>query len=115
MKKTLAIVFVAALMAGFWSGCKKDGDGNGGNGGNGESPGKQESGAKLETTAGTATAQPQEVCPLGKGAIDKNSFADYKGKRVYLCGDGCKPEFKKNADKIIADLEAEGVELAAAE
>lgn len=111
MKKTLTIVFVAALMAGFWSGCAKDDDG--GNGGNGES-GKTESGAKVETTSTTATALAQTLCPIGGGDIVKNSFTDYQGKRVYFCCDDCKPKFDKDADNIIAKMESDGIKLAAA-
>ena len=111
MKKTLTIVFAAALMAGFWSGCKQD---DGGGGGNGES-GKKESGAKVETTSTTATALAQTLCPIGGGDIVKNSFTDYQGKRVYFCCDDCKPKFDKDADNIIAKMESDGIKLAAAE
>ncbi|MCH9021575.1 MAG: hypothetical protein IID32_02290 [Planctomycetes bacterium] len=107
MKKTLTIVFAAALMVGFWSGCKQDEGG----GGNGES-GKKESGAKVETTSTTATALAQTLCPIGGGDIVKNSFTDYQGKRVYFCCDDCKPKFDKDADNIIAKMESDGIKLA---
>ena len=112
MKKTLTFVFAAALMVGFWSGCSKDGGGNGG--GSDESK-KEESGAKVEATSSTATALAQTLCPIGGGDIVKNSFTDYKGKRVYFCCDDCKPKFDKDADNIVAKMESEGIKLAAAE
>ena len=53
----------------------------------------------------------QTNCPVMAGKIDKKIHADYKGKRVYFCCSGCLDEFKKDPDKYIKKLEAEGVTL----
>jgi YHS domain-containing protein len=42
------------------------------------------------------------------GAIDKTSFVDHGGKRVYLCCDGCKATFKKDPAKYLKKLEEMG-------
>ncbi len=61
--------------------------------------------------AGLAMAAPQEKCPVLGGKIDKKSYADYKGKRVYFCCAGCEETFKKDPDKYIKKLEDSGVTL----
>jgi len=45
------------------------------------------------------------------GPINKNIYVDYKGKRIYFCCPACPEEFKKDPDKYMKKLEAEGVEL----
>jgi len=39
-----------------------------------------------------------------KGAINKNLFTEYKGKKVYFCCAGCKGKFEKEPEKYIAKL-----------
>lgn len=51
-----------------------------------------------------ATAVEQTICPVMGGAIDKQYFTEYKGKTVYFCCPGCKPEFEKDPEKYIAKL-----------
>lgn len=62
-----------------------------------------------------APAQPQTptqtVCPVFGGEINKDIYVDYKGKRIYFCCEGCDDEFKKNPEKYMKKLEAQGVEL----
>jgi YHS domain-containing protein len=53
----------------------------------------------------------QTTCPVMAGKIDKNNYADYKGKRVYFCCSGCLDEFKKDPDKYIKAMEKEGIIL----
>ncbi|MFW6123226.1 MAG: YHS domain-containing protein [Thermodesulfobacteriota bacterium] len=53
----------------------------------------------------------QTVCPVFEGEINKDIFVDYKGKRIYFCCEGCDEEFKKNPEKYLKKLEAQGVEL----
>jgi YHS domain-containing protein len=60
---------------------------------------------------GFAMAASQETCPVQAGKIDKKSYADYKGKRVYFCCAGCEETFKKDPDKYIKKLEDSGVTL----
>ncbi len=59
----------------------------------------------------SAGGHPQEKCPVMGGAIRKDIYVDYKGKRIYFCCPACPDEFKKNPDKYMKKLEAEGVEL----
>jgi YHS domain-containing protein len=53
--------------------------------------------------------QPQTKCPVLAGNIDKNVYADYKGYRIYFCCKGCDEEFKKNPDKYLEKMKAEGI------
>jgi YHS domain-containing protein len=36
--------------------------------------------------------------------VNKDLFTEYKGKKVYFCCSGCKPEFEKNPEKYLAEL-----------
>ncbi len=46
----------------------------------------------------------QKICPVMGGAINKDIFTIYKGKKVYFCCPGCKPEFEKEPEKYLAKL-----------
>ena len=61
--------------------------------------------------AGTilAQGQGQTVCPVLKGNIDKNVYVDYKGQRIYFCCTGCDAEFKKDPEKYLKKMEAQGI------
>jgi YHS domain-containing protein len=54
-------------------------------------------------------AQTQAVCPVLGGQINKNLYADYRGKRVYFCCPGCADPFKKNPDQYLQKLEPQGI------
>jgi YHS domain-containing protein len=56
-----------------------------------------------------AETKPQTVCPVLAGNIDKNLYADYKGKRIYFCCKGCDDEFKKDPEKYLKKMEEQGV------
>jgi YHS domain-containing protein len=58
-----------------------------------------------------ADPKPQTACPVLAGNIDKNVYADYKGKRIYFCCKGCDTEFKKDPEKYMKKLQEEGVTL----
>jgi YHS domain-containing protein len=58
-----------------------------------------------------AEAKPQTVCPVLAGNIDKEVYADYKGKRIYFCCKGCDKEFMKDPEKYMKKLEEQGVTL----
>ncbi|MEI7902665.1 MAG: YHS domain-containing protein [bacterium] len=63
-----------------------------------------------ELEAGGVTLEKaQTVCPVLGGKIDKKVYADYNGKHVYFCCAGCIEQFKKEPDKYLKKLEAEGV------
>jgi YHS domain-containing protein len=51
-------------------------------------------------------------CPIMGGKIDKKIYADHEGKRVYFCCKGCIPEFKKDPEKYIKELEGVTLEEA---
>ena len=46
----------------------------------------------------------QTTCPVMGGAIDKNIFVEYQGKKVYFCCPGCEEKFKENPDTYLAKL-----------
>ena len=70
-------------------------------------------GIKLENAPTAATppaeAKPQTMCPVMNMPIDKKFYADYNGKRIYFCHDGCVAEFKKNPEKYMTVLQNWGV------
>jgi len=67
-------------------------------------------GKKAEGQAQVQTqGQPQTKCPVLGGNVDKNIYADYKGHRYYFCCKGCDEEFKKNPEKYIEKMQAEGI------
>ena len=60
------------------------------------------------------SGNPQKDCPVMGGAISKDTFRDYSGKRVYFCCSGCPGEFDKSPEKYMKKLEEQGVTLEAA-
>jgi len=54
---------------------------------------------------------PQTTCPVMGGAIDKNRYVDYDGKRIYVCCNMCVKTVKADPVKYIKKLEAEGVTI----
>jgi len=46
----------------------------------------------------------QTTCPVLGGAINKDIFTEYKGKKVYFCCPSCKGEFEKNPEKYVSKL-----------
>jgi len=46
----------------------------------------------------------QIVCPVMGGAINKDYYTVYKGKKVYFCCPGCKEKFEEEPEKYIAKL-----------
>ncbi len=46
----------------------------------------------------------QTICPVMGGAIDKNIFVEYKGKKVYFCCPECKAKFEAEPEKYVAKL-----------
>jgi len=58
-----------------------------------------------------AKLKPQTMCPVMEGKINKRLYADHGGKRVYFCCQGCIKTFKKDPEKYIKQIEAEGITL----
>lgn len=61
--------------------------------------------------AATAMSKPQTLCPVMRGPINKQIYADYGGKRIYFCCGGCLPAFKENPEKYMKVLHDSGVDL----
>lgn len=59
-------------------------------------------------------AKPQTTCPIRGGAVNKDVFVDYAGKRIYFCCPGCDKAFLKDADALIKKMEDAGITLEAA-
>lgn len=59
-----------------------------------------------EAAPGQPAAQvaEQTTCPVMGGAIDKNIFVEYKGKKVYFCCKACVETFQADPEKYIAKL-----------
>ena len=51
-----------------------------------------------------AEAIEQTTCPVMEGAINKELFTEYKGKKVYFCCPGCKEKFLEEPEKYISKL-----------
>lgn len=54
----------------------------------------------------------QTTCPVMGGAIDRNTYVDSDGKRIYMCCKGCSAALKKEPAKYIKKLEDEGITVA---
>jgi YHS domain-containing protein len=46
----------------------------------------------------------QTTCPVMGGAINKNIYTEYKGKKVYFCCTECKGQFEKEPEKYLSKL-----------
>ena len=68
----------------------------------------------LALAAGPALAadpKPQTLCPVLGGNVDKKVYADYQGKRIYFCCQGCDAEFKKDPEKYMKKIQEQGITL----
>ena len=63
--------------------------------------GSQATNAVAQQAAGVAE---QTTCPVMGGAIDKNIFVEYKGKKVYFCCNGCPAAFQADPEKYVSKL-----------
>ena len=52
----------------------------------------------------TSVTVEQTTCPVMGGAINKDIFTEYKGKKVYFCCPGCVDMFKADPEKYLAKL-----------
>jgi Cu(I)/Ag(I) efflux system membrane fusion protein len=64
----------------------------------------------LPTETDTPVMRPQTHCPIMGGRIDRESFIDYGGYRIYFCCDGCDADFLENPEQYIEQMRALGVE-----
>ena len=58
-----------------------------------------------------SVGKPQTACPVSGKKIDKASYVDYQGQRVYFCCDNCPAKFKADPETYFAKLAADGVTL----
>lgn len=66
--------------------------------------------AKLEGD-GITVAKVQTTCPVMGGKVDKDTYVDHGGKRIYMCCAGCRGALEADPAKFIKKLESEGVAL----
>ena len=59
----------------------------------------------------TINQNAQTNCPVMGGTINKALYADYEGKRVYFCCEGCVPEFQKDPVQYLKKFKNTGVIL----
>lgn len=52
--------------------------------------------------------KPQSICPVMGGKINREHYVDVKGRRVYACCEGCLEEIRKDPDKYLARIKANG-------
>ena len=73
--------------------------------------------AALSQAAGKAAAPaakpevklgPQVTCPVTGDPINKNTYTDYEGERVYFCCPACVSEFENDPDKYLKVLADKG-------
>ncbi len=58
-----------------------------------------------------AQGEPQSICPITGGKINKSVFVDYHGKRVYFCCASCPKAFLADPEKYVEEMEAKGIVL----
>ena len=68
-------------------------------------------GAAALLASDKAAGKPQTTCPVSGKQIDKASYVDYQGQRVYFCCDNCPAKFKADPETYFAKFAAEGVTL----
>jgi YHS domain-containing protein len=93
----LACLVVVGLVSGTFlglAGCQK------------QAPTAPTKAPTAKTTPGQPAAQvtEQTTCPVMGGAINKDIFVEYQGKKVYFCCKGCIETFQANPEKYLAKL-----------
>jgi hypothetical protein len=52
--------------------------------------------------------QPQTLCPVMGGPIDKRFYYDYNGMRIYVCCEGCVYQLKRTPELYVKTLKRYG-------
>jgi YHS domain-containing protein len=103
-----AVVFVALVAVALFSGCKREQPPVPQTQGKEQMPMHDHAVMDRHDHAAMAQAKPaaaeQTTCPVMGGAINKDVFVEYKGKRVYFCCKGCDKTFQANPERYIAKL-----------
>ena len=68
---------------------------------------------EIQETVGKA--KPQTLCPVMGGAINKDVYTDYEGKRIYFCCPGCDTTFKEDPEKYLQQMNDEGIDVESVE
>jgi len=86
----IALALIIFVLAGVFllAGCKK----------------KSEPVVPAETKQVASAKIEQTTCPIMGNPINKNLYAEYKGKKVYFCCPGCKPKFEADPEKYVTKL-----------
>ena len=86
----ITFTLIIFLLAGVFllAGCKK----------------KSEPAPAAESEKAVSAAIEQTTCPVMGGAINKELYTEYKGKKVYFCCPGCKEKFEADPEKYISKL-----------
>lgn len=58
-----------------------------------------------------SSSKKQTQCPIMGGAINKEVYVDYKGKRIFFAGKMCRDEFNKFPEKYMEKISKEGIIL----
>lgn len=67
----------------------------------------------MAATFAFAEGKAQTTCPVMKGSpVNESLYVDAEGYRIYVCCGGCVRAVQADPAKYIAQLQAEGVELA---
>jgi hypothetical protein len=62
-------------------------------------------------TLAFAEGKPQKSCPVKGEKINKETYVDAEGYRIYVCCKECISEVKADPEKYIEKMKDEGVEL----
>ncbi len=89
-KNLITLLLISTLMLTVVSltGCKK----------------KSEPAKPTETKQVVSELIEQTTCPVMDGAINKELYTEYKGKKVYFCCPGCKGKFEADPEKYVSKL-----------
>jgi YHS domain-containing protein len=92
-KNWVVIELVCTLLLGLviFGGCKKEAE-----------PVSPSSPNAVQETVSAVIEQ--TTCPVMGGAINKDVFTEYQGRKVYFCCPACKTEFEKSPEKYISKL-----------
>lgn len=64
----------------------------------------------LVAGATAALAEPQTVCPVMGGKINKAQYTDVEGYRIYVCCKGCIGLIEANPQTFIKKMKTAGVD-----
>ena len=105
IKMMLGVAVVLSMGLFLFDGCKKSEDTSAQQTqGMHDHEGHEHASVEAEPVKETASTIEQTNCPVMGGAINKELFVEYKGKKVYFCCAGCEEQFEKEPEKYIAKL-----------